>query len=148
MVEFAEDIGHYWRTSKSGPDVWIERAGREIEAVGGAILKEAFGREGSRAAYFVEFELDGDTYKIVWPVLPSKTGDERNAKVQAATLLYHDVKAKVLSAKVLGTRAAFFPYLELPDGRTASQASMPELMTEIPAFLQPSPYPQLPSGDR
>lgn len=50
-------------------------------------------------------------------------------------MLYHDVKAKSISAKVLGTRAAFFSYLMLPDGRTAAEASTPELLEAMPKLL-------------
>lgn len=136
---YAEEIGHYWRTSKSGPDPWLERARREIASVGGSVVKEAFGREGERAAFFLEFSIGGDTFRVVWPVLPSKGNDERAAKTQAATLLYHDVKARCLTMKVLGARAAFFSYLLLPDGRTASQASAPELMAGVPLLLGGTP---------
>jgi hypothetical protein len=175
---YAEDVGNYWKTSKTSPDTWLEKAKREIERAGGKALREAFGREGDgraaytwlekakreieraggkalreafgregdgRAAYMLEFELGGDVFRVVWPVLPSRSGNERAARIQAATMLYHDVKARGISAKVLGVRSAFFSYLALPDGRTASQASAPELMREIPQML--GGHPQLVSGE-
>ena len=133
---FAEDVGHYWQTSKSSADVWLDRARAEIGSIGGKVLREGFGRENSgRAAFMIQFELDGELFKILWQVLPSSTGNERAAKVQAATALYHDVKARCLSALWIGTRAAFFSYLELPDGRTTGQIATPELMSSLPRFL-------------
>lgn len=74
-------------------------------------------------------------FKLMWPVLPSREGNVKAARIQAATMLYHDVKAKVVTAKVLGTRAAFFQYLLLPDGRSASEATTPELANQIPQLL-------------
>jgi hypothetical protein len=133
---FAEDVGHYWQTSKSSPDIWIDRAKAEIEAVGGSVLREGFGRDtGGRAAFMLEFQLDGELFAILWQVLPSSTGNERAAKVQAATALYHDVKARCISSLWIGRRAAFFSYLELPDGRTTSQLATPELALSLPRFL-------------
>jgi hypothetical protein len=145
----AEDVGHYWKTSRSSPDVWLDRARREIEKLDGVILREAFGSENSgRAAYMLEFELCGDVFRVVWPVLPSRTKNIKAAKVQAATLLYRDIKARCMSAKVKGARPAFFSYLLLPDGRTASQASAPELMHDVPEMITAMrERPQLISGE-
>lgn len=140
---YAEDV-NYWKTSKSSPDAWIDKTKRQIEQLGGKILLEGFGSEPAtgRAAFMLVFEIGGDKFKAVWPVLPSKSSSERAAKVQAATMLYHDVKAKCISAAVLGARAAFFSFLMLPDGRTAAEASVPELVQAIPALLSPA-MPQL-----
>jgi hypothetical protein len=77
-------------------------------------------------------------------VLPSEKGNELAARRQAATMLYHDTKAKCLSAVVLGTRIAFFSYLLLPDGRTAAEASFPELAEGIPDLFLAN---QLKTGD-
>ena len=68
-------------------------------------------------------------------MLPSRGRNEGAARIQAATLIYHDTKAKCLSAVVLGARAAFFSYWMLPDGRTAVEASVPELAKGIPAIF-------------
>lgn len=135
-LPFAEDI-NYWKTGRSAPDIWIERAVRQIEALGGEVVSEAFGRDGDgRGAFMLAFKLNGDGFKVVWPVLPSKRGEEKAARVQAATLLYHDVKAKAITASVLGSRVAFFAHLALPDGRTASEVATPELTNAIPLLLQ------------
>lgn len=83
----------------------------------------------------LEFEFGKDRFRAVWPVLPSKTKNERAARIQAATMLYHDVKAKCVAAKVHGVRAAFFQYAVLPDGRTAAQVAMPDLVNLYPKML-------------
>jgi hypothetical protein len=136
---YAEDV-NYWKTGTSGPDAWIDKAKAEIRSAGGKVLNEAFGSQEGRAAFLLEFTFGGDRFRAVWPVLPSKTKAERAARIQAATMLYHDVKAKCVSAKVHGARAAFFQYAVLPDGRTAAQVAAPELLEMYPKMLT--------SGDR
>lgn len=136
---YAEDI-NYWETSRVPPNDWMEKARREIEGAGGTVLAEAFGSdEGGRAAFMLGFSLGGERFRIVWPVLTSKTGKERGARIQAATMLYHDVKARAVAAKVLGSRAAFFSFLLLPDGRTMAQVATPELERMLPRLLS-QPY--------
>lgn len=145
IERYSEDVGNYWKTSKTSPDTWVDKAKRELTRVDGHVLAEGFGRDSNgNAAYMLQFELGGDVFKIIWPVLPSRAGNEKAARIQAATMLYHDVKARCVSAKVVGTRSAFFAYLALPDGRTASQATDPELMHGIPAMFD---TPQLLSGE-
>lgn len=136
MTLYAEDVGNYWKSGTSAPDTWIDKAKKEIGSAGGKVLSEAFGRdETGRAAFLLEFSFGGERFRAIWPVLPSRTKNERAARIQAATMLYHDVKARCVSAKVLGARAAFFTYLMLPDGRTAAQAAAPELATAFPRLL-------------
>ena len=84
----------------------------------------------------IAFEISGDRFKIVWPVLKSRSGNEKAARRQAATFIYHDVKAKCLSATVLGARSAFFSYLLLPDGRTVSEASDSEVIRLLPSIVR------------
>jgi len=132
---YAEDV-NYWQTSRAPADTWIARAREEIERAGGTVVAEAFGSDaGGRAAYMLSFALAGERYRIVWPVLPSKTGNARAARIQAATMLYHDAKARAVAAKAIGTRAAFFTFLQLPDGRTMGQVATPELERMVPALL-------------
>lgn len=147
MVEFAEDIGHYWKTSRTSPDIWLARATAQIEEAGGTVQQEAFGRAGDRAAFMISFTVAGEFYKLIWPVLPSKTGDERAARIQAATMLYRDVKARCMSAKVLGVRAAFFNFLLLADGRTAGEVATPELPEMVPKLLREPGTPPPESSD-
>ena len=85
----------------------------------------------------IGFEINNDRFKLVWPVLPTKTkGNDRPARIQAATMLYHDVKARCISATVMGSRKAFFSYLLLPDGKTAAETALSELSKGIPKLLE------------
>lgn len=133
---YADEV-NYFKTGTTAPDTWIDNAKKEIRTAGGKILSEAFGKdETGRAAYLLEFAFGSERFRAIWPVLPvKKPTDERAARIQAATMLYHDIKAKCVSAKVHGLRAAFFQYLALPDGRTASQLAMPELSAAYPKML-------------
>ena len=131
---YAEDV-NYWKTSRTSPDVWLAKAKREVVKAGGQVLAEGFGSDGERAAYMLAFDFGDERFKAVWPVLSSKSGNERAARIQAATLLYHDVKAKSVTAKILGFRAAFFSYLMLPNGRTAAEMATPDLVEAFPKLL-------------
>lgn len=132
---YAEDL-NYWKTGQSSPDTWVERARAEIRTAGGKPGADMIARDGQgKAAVYLDFELQGERYRVVWPVLLSKTGNERAAKIQAATMLYHDIKARCVAAKVLGARAAFLTFLLLPDGRTAAEAATPELQSRYPRLL-------------
>lgn len=135
--KWAEQL-NYWETSRSSPDVWLAKARKEILRVGGEVLGEAFGSEtqAGRSAYMFAFKLDGEQFQVVWPVLPSKSQKEIAARRQAATMLYHDIKARCISSKVLGTRTAFFAYLMLPDGRIAGQLADAEMLDAVPEILR------------
>src|SRR5687768_13079180 len=101
-MPYAEEV-NYWQTSKSDPDSWIDKAKRQIETLGAVVSAQGFGHADSKMAYMLGFEILGDRFKVIWPVLPQKyTGNERGAKVQAATMLYHYVKAVCLYAVVVG----------------------------------------------
>lgn len=133
---YADEV-NYWKTGAGAPDTWIDNAKKEIARAGGKVLGEAFGRdESGRAAYMLDFSFGSERFRAVWPVLPVRNPrDGRAACIQAATMLYHDIKAKCVSAKVHGARAAFFQYLALSDGRTAAQLAAPELTTAWPKLL-------------
>ncbi len=135
-LPFAEDIGHYWKTGGSSPDTLLDRAKSVITNLGGIVTADAYGSIEGRAAFMVTFEFEEERFKVVWPVLPSRTNDNQAAKRQAATLLYHDIKAKAMAASVLGTRVAFFSYMMLPDGRSASELAKPELSGVFPLQLK------------
>ena len=81
------------------------------------------------------FKIKEQSYKVVWPVLPSYTTKDTAAKRQAATMLYHDVKAKAVTASVLGVEVAFFSYMMLPDGRVSSELAKPELADAFPRLI-------------
>lgn len=82
----------------------------------------------------VRFSVGGEVFNIVWPVLPSKTGDTYSARRQAATMMYHDSKAKLLAAQVIGMRTAFLPWYEV-DGKPLYQHSDQRLIEETPRML-------------
>lgn len=126
---------NYWKTSRSSPDTWIEKAIDLIEKFGGTIIASGFGNEGGRAAYLIRFSLEGESFRILWPVLESETGDQFAARRQAATMLHHDVKAKCISAQVLGARVAFFSWAELPDGRVMFQVANADITKAAPKML-------------
>lgn len=134
-LPYAEDVGHYWQTSQSSPDTWIDRAKKVIVDLGGKILADGYGSVSGQAAFMIAFEIKGQKYKVVWPVLPTYSGKEAAAKRQAATMLYHDVKAKAMTASVLGVEVAFFSYMMLPDGRVTSEIAKPELANAFPKLL-------------
>lgn len=148
---YAEEI-NYWKTGRSAPDTWIEKTRAQIEKLrdfpgckDAQVFTEGFGKEVTmdalgeitdRSAYMLGIVIGGEKFKVVWPVLPTKSGkDGLAAKIQAATMLYHDIKAKCMTAAVLGARTAFFSYLLLEDGRTAAEASIPELSQGIPKLF-------------
>jgi hypothetical protein len=135
---YAEEV-NYWKTSQSSPDTWIGKAKAEILDAGGKPGTELFGNDGSgRAMFALEFTIAGERYRARWPVLPCRVRsatNERAARIQAATMLYHDIKARCVAAKVLGARAAFLTYFLLPDNRTAGEAAAPELVAQFPRLL-------------
>lgn len=135
MVSYAEEV-NYWQSSQTSSDVWIEKAKKEIIRAEGIVRAEGFGsdRQG-RAAYMIAFSFEEERFKAVWPVLPTKTGNERAARIQAATMLFHDVKSRCITAKMLGFRAAFFGYWLLPSGQSALEVAAPELVAAIPRLL-------------
>jgi hypothetical protein len=135
-MTFAEGV-NYWKTGKSSPDVWLEKAKTEIKRVGGVIVGSAIvsdERDG-RYAFMLAFSLGNDDFKMSWPVLKTKTGNLNAARIQAATALYHEVKAACVKVKFLGARSAFFAYLMLGDGRTASELGGNELAKVLPQML-------------
>jgi len=138
---YAEDV-NYWRTSQRDPESWLDMATRQIEDVGGRLLRVAAVTESARAGFMMEFDLDGNRFRLLWPVLRSVTGDVKSARRQAATALYHDVKARCLAVKFIGARAAFFAFLELADGRVAGQLAGDEMAEGLPALFGPRALPQ------
>ena len=137
-LPFAEDVKTSFKTNTTPPGIWLDRTKDEIERFGGKVFLSATGvdPESGREAYLIIFEVGGDKFKIVWPILPTrKKSNETAAKIQAASLMHHDIKTKCVSAEVLGSRAAFFSFLMLPDGRSVVEASIPELQIDIPALF-------------
>ena len=135
-LPFAEDIGHYWQTGSSSPDTIMEKTKKVIEGSGGIVTAEGYGSVEDKAAYMIAFKFGEDNFRVTWPVLPSRTGKEFAAKRQAATLLFYDIKAKAMTASVLGAKVAFFSYMRLPDGRVAGELANPELSSAFPLQLK------------
>ena len=138
-MPYADEL-NYWKTGKSAPDKIIDNVLEMIRRAGGQPVAQAYGMEPAtgRSAFMVEFIMAEQLYKVVWPVLPVKhpgTVNIRAARIQAATMLSHDVKARLISARVLGSRKALFAYLVLPGGQVASDLISPSLIAEIPAML-------------
>lgn len=140
----AEDV-NYWKTGRSSTDSWLEKAKKEIRAADGQVVGSGSFSEDitGRAGFMLAFRLDGEDFTIKWPVLQSKTGNHRAARVQSATALYHEVKTSCVKLKFKGARSAFLAYLMLPDGRTAEEASSPELLEMLPALIGGNSRPQL-----
>ena len=130
---YAEDI-NYWKTSPTAPDIWMTKAKREVAKAGGQVLGHGTLTDGEtgRTIFVLTFAFGMDRFKAQYPTLASKAGNERAERRQAATMLYHDVKARCVSAKVLGYRAAFMGFLKLPGGRTVSQTAVPDLLEGLP----------------
>lgn len=135
-MAYAENV-NYWKTGKSSPDIWLEKAKTEIRRVGGVIAGSVIASDeiAGRYAFMLVFSLGNDKFKMTWPVLKTKTGNLKAARIQAATALYHEVKAACVKVKFLGARSAFFAYLMLDDGRTASEVGGNELTEILPRML-------------
>lgn len=133
----------YWKTSRSSGDDWLAKTSDLVENYDGVVLGRGMGRDpmsGNRA-WILSFEMDGASYRIVWPVLPADPKDQKAAERQAATMLFHDTKARLLSSLVLGSRAALMTWLELGDGRIAAQVADGELARILPSTDRPPALP-------
>jgi hypothetical protein len=132
---FADDLP-YWKTSPAGADSWLDKAAVEIERAGGEVIGHACGKLPSGGvAYVFQFKAGADVYRLVWPVMePRYPEDLGAARRQAATALFHDVKARCLAARFMGARAAFVGFMLLPDGRSVAEvassrpADLPEIL--------------------
>lgn len=123
----------YWKTGRSSPEEWVRKACSEIERAGGSIdlcLPSAY--QAGRMAHVIGFSVNGDTFKLIWPVLAHDPDDALAALRQAATMLYHDVKSRCVASRVFGARWAFQAELCLPNGKTVGQLSTPELVEALP----------------
>ena len=122
----AEDLP-YWKTGSSSEKA-ITEAKNAITKNGGRIIGDGYLTRNGEGAFFLEFEMHGDSFRIVEKIMYSNTGNEKAAKVQAAASLKHSVKARVNEAVRHGARRAFMHSLLLPDGTTVDQKSNSELL--------------------
>ena len=83
----------------------------------------------------MEFDLDGDRFRVVWPILPSRSDNRSAARRQAATMLYHDVKSRGVRHRIFGARVAFFEFLILPNGATAQEVGAARVLRSMPQLL-------------
>lgn len=143
-VVYAQDV-NYWRTGTTSPDKWLEKAKNEIKNVGGTIDGEAYMERDDKRAYTLLFTMDGDPYRITWPVLPLKPmkpnnrrtpselrADDQAAKIQATTFIYNDIKAKCMILKVFGPQATFLQYRVMPDGSTPAEQALLTGRADLP----------------
>lgn len=89
-----------------------------------------------REVVLLGFRLDGDTFRVVWPVVEHDVKDNQAAIRQAATMLFHDIKSRCIAARVKGARWAFHAELCLPDGRMVGALTDGELMKRLPAMCR------------
>lgn len=123
-IVYAEEL-NYWKSSTASADSWLEKAIKEIKRIGGAVLSSASVHMDNRHGFMIHFTLGTDQFRIEMAALPCKNPSEDNlraARVQAATILYHDVKHKCVMAKVKGARQAFAEHWLLPSGETVARA--------------------------
>lgn len=129
---FAEDLP-YWQTGRSQPDYWMELTRKVLTDLGGEVVAEAFAQDAvGRAVYMMAWRIGGDNFRVDWPVLQSRKGKLAATRIQAATMLYHHVKAAAVSAAVLGARRAFMAFLVLPDGKVAGNVGNDTLARLLP----------------
>jgi len=126
----------YWDTGQSAPDEWLRKAKEQIEKVGGEVTESGIIMQYNRTVVMIGFALEGDNFRVVWPVLAHDPKENQTAVRQAATMLFHDVKARCVAVMVKGARLAFHAELILPDGRSAGSLSDGDLVKCLPEMLQ------------
>ncbi len=127
---YAEDLP-YWKTSRSSESA-IEQAKSAIEKAGGKVTGEGYMMIDGQAAWMLQFEIDGDTFRYTEPVIESAYGNAKAAKIQAAVSLKHAIKARCVEAMRKGARKAFIGELLLPNGHTLNEMQTPEIAKLLP----------------
>lgn len=146
-IKYYAEQANYFGTSQRAADTWLKIAEKELVTVGGRVLRKAAVEEESHAAFMIEFLLDGDTFRMVYPVMECRKKTPQNfdkAKVQAATFLYHSVKARALDIKILGARVAFGSWLLVDGKRSVADVVRNGSGAALPKMLQ---TPQNPTSD-
>lgn len=126
----------YWKTGRSSPDQWLDKAKVQVEAAGGEVTETALAMQYGRTVVLLGFAMDGDNFRLVWPVLEHEPCDNQAAVRQAATMLYHDVKARCVAVRVKGARWAFHAELVLPDGRLSGDLTDGEMLKLLPPMCR------------
>lgn len=131
QLPYAKDLP-YWRSGSSAPDVWLEKAVAIVKKLGGTNVSCLSGMTDNGGTFLMQFDHGTERYRVIWPVLRVQRPDEmRAAQIQAATMLYHDCKAKALVAQVLGIRTAFIGQLLVNESQTVSQIATPLLAESV-----------------
>ena len=141
---YAEDLP-YWQTSRSS-DKALDEAKKNIAEAGGKITGEGFMMTDGVSAFMLQFEIDGDTFRYVEPVIESKNGNTKSAKIQAAASLKHTIKSRCVEARRKGAKKAFIGEMLLSTGQTINEMDTPEL-AEFARALSPSDVPVLIAGE-
>lgn len=122
----------YFKTSRAASDSWIGKTKDLLKRIGATDLKEGFLAGDDFATFALSFRVGADSFRVAWPVLPVKDPrDEPAARVQAATLVYHECKARCLAATILGPRPAFVSYLLLSGGKTVMESTSQAIETAV-----------------
>lgn len=130
-LPYAEDQS-YWKTSKSGIESWLDKTEKLIESVNGIIDTRIVGKSGGKEAIMFGFSIGSDHFKILWPVLPTKKETDKSAALrQAATMIYHDTKARLLRIKIFGPRVVFSDWLLLGNGKTIAELNSGDIPTAL-----------------
>jgi len=112
----------YWKTSKSGVESWLDKTEKMILDCDGVVHTRINGKFGEIEAIMIGFKIGEDDFKLIWPALQTKTDKDRpSAARQAATMVYHDTKARINKIKIFGPKIAFFDYLVLENGKSVSE---------------------------
>ncbi len=134
-LPYADDVA-YWKTGTSSPDTWIDKTIRVVKELGGVEISQFFGHGENAGGVRTAIS---HRRRIVSSCLASasnaRADDFASAQRQAATLLYHDCKAKAIAASVLGPRNAFIGSLITESGKTVSELATPLIANSIKPLL-------------
>ena len=112
----------YWKSGTSSPDSWFDKVENLIEKYGGTIHSRVVARSGHNEGIMIGFTIAGESFKLTWPVLPPKNPNDRLAATrQAATMIYHDTKARVNRLAIFDPKVVFADWLLLENGRTIAE---------------------------
>ncbi|MHC1733425.1 MAG: hypothetical protein AB9888_15510 [Bacteroidales bacterium] len=129
---------NYWRSSRNPAEYWIDKAVAELKKIDATIKSQYFGDEDGKSAYVLTVSIEGNDYRIVWPVMPCEYASDDNrkaARVQAATMIYHDIKARCISSQAIGIRTAFMPFLVVNNGKSLCELDTEEIVAYLPALF-------------
>ena len=121
ILPFADTMP-YWKTSSSGIETWLDKTENLIEGIGGHVDTRIVGKSGGKEGILFGFFIEGDAFKIMWPVLPvKKEKDSKAALRQCATFIYHDTKARINRVRIFSARVVFSDWLVLETGTTVAE---------------------------